>query len=147
MEFIRDLGDEDIDKHSNESSSRATYTSKTSAEQFVQCISDCLEERFIDRLLAASDFSLVTDETTDIFDRTELSIFVRYVNSDTHKITEEFLSMVEVIGSKGAEALFKLIYEVLSSKGIDINQMRFHGKQLREHTNAKTLIIIFTKQE
>ena len=69
----------------------------------------------------------MTDETTDISDRTELSIFVRYVNSDTHKITEEFLSMVEVIGSKGAEALFKLIYEVLSSKGIDINQMRFNG--------------------
>ena len=57
----------------------------------------------------------------------ELSIFVRYVDSDTHKISEEFLGMVEVIGSKGAEALFNLICKVLEEKGIDINRMLFNG--------------------
>ena len=57
----------------------------------MQCISDYLEDGFKDRLLAASEFSLMTDETTDISDRAELSIFVRYVDSDTHKISEEFL--------------------------------------------------------
>ena len=57
----------------------------------------------------------------------ELSIFVRYVDSDTHKISEEFLGMVEVIGSKGAEALFNLICKVLEEKGNDINRMLFNG--------------------
>ena len=41
------------------------------------------------------------DETTNISDRAELSIFVRYIDSDTHKVNEEFLDMDEVIGSKG----------------------------------------------
>ena len=57
----------------------------------------------------------------------ELSIFVPYVDSDTHKINEEILGMAEVIGSKGREALFIFICEVLANKGIDINQMRLDG--------------------
>ena len=118
VDFIKELGYEDIIKHLNDCSSRATYTSKTSAEEFVQCISDYLEDGFKDRLLAASEFSLMTDETTDISDRAELSIFVRYVDSDTHKISEEFLGMVEVIGSKRAEALFNLICKVLEEKNL-----------------------------
>ena len=66
----------------------------------------------------------MADETTDMADRAELSIFIRYIDSDSHKVKEEFLSVVEVVGSKGTEALFKL---VLQDKEVDINQMRFSG--------------------
>ena len=86
-----------------------------------------MEERFKNRLLAASDFSLMTDETTEISDHAELAIFVRYVNSDSHQVTEVFPGLVEDNGSKGAEALFNLICNVLKRKGIDIKQMRFNG--------------------
>ena len=96
-------------------------------DESIKCLSDYLEEGFKNRFLAASDFSLTTDETTDISDRAELAIFVCYVNSDSHQVTEEFLGLVEVYGSKGAEALFNLICDVLKRKGIDINQMRFNG--------------------
>ena len=82
------------------------------------CLSDYLKEGFKNRLLAASDFSQMTDETTDISDRAELAIFVRYVNLDSHQITEVIL--VEVCGSKSTEALFNLIWDVLKRKGIDI---------------------------
>ena len=53
----------------------------------------------------------------------ELSIFMQYLDSDSHEVKEEFLGLVEVIGSKGEEALFKLICEVPQDKGVDINQM------------------------
>ena len=69
----------------------------------------------------------MTDETTEISDHAELAIFVRYVNSDSHQVTEAFPGLVEVNGSKGAEALFNLICNVLKRKGIDIKQMRFNG--------------------
>ena len=67
----------------------------------MQCIGDYLEGGFEDCLLTPSEFSLIMDETTNISDRAELSIFVRYIDSDTHKVNEEFLDMGEVIGSKG----------------------------------------------
>ena len=127
VDFFKDLDDKDIVKHLKGSSSCATYTSKTSAEEFVQHIRDYLEEGFKDHLLTASEFSLMADETTNISGQAELSIFVYYVDSDIHKINEEFLGMVEVIDSKGAKALFILICEVLANKATDIIKMRFNS--------------------
>ena len=45
--------------------------------------------------------------------------------------------MVEVYGSKGAEALFNLICDVLKRKGIDINQMRFNGMDERNTVSGE----------
>ena len=126
VEFLKDLGDEDIANHLRESR-RATYVSTTSTDEFLKCLSDHLEEEFLSRLAAASDFSLMADETTDVADRAELSIFIRYVDADTHQISEKFLGLVEVVGSKGASALCDKICEVLLEKGIDMQQMRFNG--------------------
>ena len=126
IDFVREFPDEDIVKNFQGASSRATYASKISADEFMKCLSGYLEG-FKNRLLAASDVSLITDETTDISDHAELAIFVSYLNSDSHQVTEKFLGLVEVCGSKGAEALFNLICNVLKRKGIDIKQMRFNG--------------------
>ena len=49
------------------------------------------------------------------------------MDSDCHQVKEEFLGVVEVVGSKGAEALCQIICKVLREKGIDINQIRFNG--------------------
>ena len=127
IDFVGEFPDEDIVKNFQGASSRATYASKISANEFMKCLSGYLEEGFKNRLLAASDVSLMTDETTDISDHAELAIFVSYLNSDSHQVTEEFLGLVEVYVSKGAEALFNLICNVLKRKGIDIKQMRFNG--------------------
>ena len=126
IEFLNDLGDQDINDHLRESSSQATYVSATSADEFLRCLSDHLEGDFLSRLISTCDFSLMADETTDMTDAA-LSIFIRYVDFDSHEVKEEFLGLVEVVGSKGTEALFKLICEVLQDKGVDINQMRFNG--------------------
>ena len=93
----------------------------------MQCLSDYLESGFKDKLVAAADFSLRTDDSTDIADRAELSIFVRYIDSDTIEVAEDFLGLVEIVGSKGAEALFNKIKEVFVEKGLSLNQMRFNG--------------------
>ena len=84
-------------------------------------MSDSLEEGFINRLTATCEFSLLADETTDITGRAELAIFIRYVDSDCHQVKEKFLGVVEVVGSKGAEALCQIICEVLRQKDIAIN--------------------------
>ena len=127
IDFIRDLGDVDITDHLRESSKRATYLSTTSTDEFLKCLSDHLEEDFLSSLAAASEFSLMADETTDIADRAQLSIFIRYVDAHSNLINEKFIGIVEVIGSKGAEALCDKICEVLQEKGIDKQLMRFNG--------------------
>ena len=113
--------------HTYESSTHATYVLTASADEFITCLSDFLEEVFINRLKAIHEFSLLADETTDIAGRAELAIFICYVDSDCHQVKEEFLGVVEVVESKGAKALCQIICEVLREKGIDINQLRFDG--------------------
>ena len=79
------------------------------------------------RLIAAHDFTLKADETTDMGDRCELAVFVRYIDSDCHEVREKFLGLVEVVGSKGVEALCTKIFNALKSKGLNIENMRFNG--------------------
>ena len=52
IEFIKDLRDEDLPAHLRESSARATYVSTVSTDEFITCLSDFLEEGFINKLTA-----------------------------------------------------------------------------------------------
>ena len=77
-------------------------------------------------MIAAHDFTLMDDVTTDMGDCCELAIFVRYIDSDRHEMQEEFLGMFEIVLSKDAEALC-VICNVLQEKGDNIENMRFNG--------------------
>ena len=110
IDFLKNIGDEDIPKHLVECSSRSSYISETSCYEFLSCLGDYLETKMKNRLIAAEDFSLLTDDSTDISNRAELSIFVRYIDSDAYD-KKEFLGMTEIVGNKGAEALFNTISE------------------------------------
>lgn len=65
----------------------------------------------------------MNDETTGISDRAELSVFVKYIDSDSHKVCKEFLVLVQIIGSKGAEGLFNKIKDFFLEKELDLEQM------------------------
>ena len=56
-----------------------------------------------------------------------MSIFIRYVNSDTQQGKEEYLGLPQIVGSKGAKILCTKICKVLVSKDISITQTCFHG--------------------
>ena len=73
------------------------------SDEFPKCLGDHLENGFLDHLTAASEFSLMADEATDIADQADLAIFVHYVDSNKHSITEEFLGLAEIVRSKSAE--------------------------------------------
>ena len=66
----------------------------------------------------------LTEETTDIADRSKLAIFIRFVHSDSHEVAEEFFGLVQVFYSKCAEVLCQ---KVVLLKKVDIEQMRFTG--------------------
>ena len=128
-----DIGDTDINAHLKDCSSRATCTSVALVDQFLKCLDEILDKEMWSRVIAAIDYSLLADETTDMADRAVLSVFIRYVNSDTHKVKEEYLGLVEIIRSKDADALCQKVCYLLHSKDIIIKQLRFHGL---DSTNA-----------
>ena len=78
IEFLKDLGDQDINDHLRESSSRATYVSTTLTDEFLRCLSDHLEGDFLSRLISACDFSLMANKTTDMADSRTLNFYSIY---------------------------------------------------------------------
>ena len=60
--------------------------SVASADKFLKCLSKYLDEELLCPLIAAHDFTLMANETTDMGDCCELAVFVRYINSDYHEV-------------------------------------------------------------
>ena len=69
----------------------------------------------------------MADEATDVSDRAELATFVRYVDSDSNDVKEEFLRLVQIKGDNGAAQICKKISELFRDKGIELSNMRFSG--------------------
>ena len=81
MNHICDLGDKDFKKHTAIMAKNTSYVSHFTVDEMVKVISDYTEAKFLNDLLAAGDFSLLTDESTNETGRAQLSIFVCYAMS------------------------------------------------------------------
>ena len=69
----------------------------------------------------------MADETTNVSNRAELATFVRYVDSDSNDVKEEYLGLVQIKGNKGAAQICEKISERFCDKGIGLGNMRFSG--------------------
>ena len=81
IEFIKDLGDDDLRKHFANMGRNATYLSSATVDELIIIISDFIEERFMRDLIASGDFALLTDESTDEAGRAQMSVFTHYIDS------------------------------------------------------------------
>ena len=89
------------------------------------CISDYLNDGLLSRLITATDFSILADETIDVSDRAKLATFVRYVDSDSTDVKEEFLGLVQIKGDKGAAQICEKISELFRDKAVGLSNMGF----------------------
>ena len=66
-------------------------------------------------------------ETTDVSDRAELATFVRYVDSDSNDVKEEFLGLVLIKENKSPAQICEKVSELFRDKEIELSNMRFSG--------------------
>ena len=127
INFLSDIGVEDIKLHIENAPQNAIYTSTTKAEQFLKAIGDYLNEQLATVVLAAGEFSVFADESTDEGDRSQMAVVIRFVNVTSHKVQERFLGVVKLAKSKKAEDLHEIIMKLLEAKGLDSSLIRFSG--------------------
>ena len=77
-------------------------------------------------VLAAEEFSVLADESIDTGDRSQMAVFIRFVNVTSHKVQERFLGVVKLAKSKKAEDLHDIM-KLLEAKGLDSPLIRFSG--------------------
>ena len=76
---------------------------------FNRRIGDYLNEQLVADVLAAGEFSVLTEKSTDEGDRSQMAVFISFVNVTSHKVQERFLGVVKLAKSKKAEDLHDTI--------------------------------------
>ena len=84
------------------------------------------QEKICSNICSAGVFSLLADETKDIGKCEQLAIAIRYVNAETKKIHENFLTYVEA-ASLDAESLSTYLLDTLYKLNLDPKNMGMMG--------------------
>ena len=85
LKFRADAGDE------VQATNRAKYTSPTIQNELISILGEQIRESIVNQIPSdAPYFSILADEVTDVSNREQLSLVIRFVDSDGN-IHEEFL--------------------------------------------------------
>ena len=95
IDFRCEAGDTILMEHLKSSSSQATYISKTIQNDLIKTCGEHIRDQILEEVKSSGPFSvIIADEATDSSNREQLSIVLRFVDSNTD-IREEFMGFVE----------------------------------------------------
>lgn len=105
----------------------ATYTSRSSGEDFQACVAESIRSDIVQRIKSAEMFSILTDESTDISICKQMVVYIRVLDTNFNPCTY-FLENITIDNPKSdAKVLFEAIDSCLKEKGIDISKVKGFG--------------------
>lgn len=142
LKFRVKSGDSVLENHLQNTSSKATYISKTTQNEIIECCSKVILNHILSRIKNGSGFySIIFDETLDVSKRSQISLVLRYIYND--KIREDFVMFVDAFDEASAlleetedneeseekkeisitgEVLGKIIIKQINSIGLDLEK-------------------------
>ncbi len=99
----------------------ARYTSKTIQNQLIDVVGKRIRSDILSEVKAAKFFSIIADEVTDVGNKEQLSLSLRYVHRE--QVQEVFIDYVEVERITGKE-LADTILRSLSAWGLSASDLR-----------------------
>ena len=127
LNFRVDSGDTKLEKHFESGNKNATYRSKTIQNKLIKICGDQIREQIVAEINNSSCpiYSVLGDEATDCGSIEQMSIVLRYVDSDK-EINERFIKFVQCEGVTG-EALAKNIEDAMDEVGLPLDNCRGQG--------------------
>ena len=102
----------------------AMYTSSNIQNQNIKVLSDPVTQKIISKVIAATWFTVIADEVTDVSNKEQLSLVLRYVDPDTLLIREDLVGFFECdTGITGRQLSDKMI-AYLEAYGVDLSNLR-----------------------
>ncbi|XP_014492284.1 52 kDa repressor of the inhibitor of the protein kinase-like [Vigna radiata var. radiata] len=111
-----------IAKYGNPGSGRTNYLSSTIYEEFVEILASKVTELVLSEIHIAKYFSIIVDSTPDLTHVDQLSLIIRYVQSDGTPI-ERFIKFIPNVGHK-AELIKDAVVELIEELKINMNNCR-----------------------
>ncbi|XP_050500974.1 52 kDa repressor of the inhibitor of the protein kinase-like [Diabrotica virgifera virgifera] len=94
LRFRIDSGDTQLAEHLKSSGANATYISKTTANDLINCCGEEILDEIKQRVSKVKFYSILFDETTDASHTSQLSLSLRYVYKDV--IREDFVGFIDL---------------------------------------------------
>ncbi|KAL4107233.1 hypothetical protein QTP88_017616 [Uroleucon formosanum] len=108
----------EIQNHYNSIKNIFTGMSKSIQNDLISCISEFLINQIKNEIKQCKFYSIQIDDTTDISQKTQCSIIIRYV-TDKSELIERFLGFHNVSEDRTAQDLFNLVNSVLHEFDIE----------------------------
>ncbi|XP_011687075.1 PREDICTED: 52 kDa repressor of the inhibitor of the protein kinase-like [Wasmannia auropunctata] len=115
LTFRATAGNETLKKHLENTFSRATYISKTTQNEIIECCKEEIQNHILARVKKVRAYSILFDETTDVAHIEQISLSLRYIHEEN--IREDFLTFAD-------------IYDSIREEDIKKNKRRFTGVAL-----------------
>ncbi|GBN31399.1 Zinc finger MYM-type protein 1 [Araneus ventricosus] len=126
LRYRANSGDNDLKDQLMNSGWRSMYTSSFIQNEIINTFGHLIQSQIVRNVRKSIFYSVLADETTDISQIEQFSLCVRYVEDQSYKIREDFLTFVPVYDVTGA-GLANTILETLSILGLDLKKMRGQG--------------------
>nr|CAI5841335.1 unnamed protein product [Callosobruchus analis] len=123
LKFRIDAGDDILADHISSCGKNASYISKTTQNELIQCCGALITDTIVNKIKKARLFTIIADETTDSSITEQLSICIRYFDVDQNEIREDFLKFVEVVDLTGENIAQHILHE-LEISNLDISLCR-----------------------
>ncbi|XP_057290258.1 52 kDa repressor of the inhibitor of the protein kinase-like [Hydractinia symbiolongicarpus] len=113
-------GDADLKEHLSKCPKNATYISKTTQNDLINCCGEVITNKFVSEIRKNKFFSVLTDELLDYSSKEQLSLVIRYVDS-SRNIKKDFLKFLHCKeGLTGAD-LAQLMLSALQNLNLDFS--------------------------
>ncbi|GBN84085.1 repressor of the inhibitor of the protein kinase [Araneus ventricosus] len=126
LSYRANSGDNDLKDQLTNSGGRSMYTSSFIQNELINTFGYLIQSEIVRNVRKSIFYSVLADKTTDISQIEQFSLCVRYVEDQSYKIREDFLTFVPVYDVTSA-GLANTVLETLSILGLDLKQMRGQG--------------------
>ncbi len=119
LDFRVDAGDMTLKKHLETAGRNATYTSNRIQNDLIGIIGSYIQNHLVQNILHRQLFSILADEATDVSNKEQLPLVLRYVDQ-SREIREVFVGFYECRGGVTGEAISTLILSAIQDLGLDM---------------------------
>lgn len=126
LAFRIESGDTNLVHHFQTCGENSTMISGKIQNDLIKAIGEELRSTIVERIKKAYCFAVLLDETTDCSKKEQLTVCVRYVDTQSFIIREEFLGFVEM-KSTTAKAITDTLLQELASMGLSLSKLRGQG--------------------
>ena len=119
-------GDLILKQHLDTCAKNASYLSPSIQNELINIIGSLITQKIIQEVKKARFYSIIADEASDISCKEQMSLVLRFVDSD-YNIREDFVKYIHCKRGLSGEALAEQIVDTLEDLGLKIEHCRGQG--------------------